>query len=90
MLFYGSAPRLRLFSLVRKELRIEKNNFKTHYIGQQLHSEWNVSTMYQIPMFRPKASPGAKRRGTRVAGVLSTSEVRLDQGNLIHSTSIPL
>ena len=26
------------------------------------------------------------RRGTRVAEVLSTSEVRLDQGNLIHST----
>ena len=29
-------------------------------------------------MFRPKASPGAKRRGPRVAGVLSTSEIRLD------------
>ena len=27
MLFYGSERRLRLFSLVRKELRIEKNNF---------------------------------------------------------------
>ena len=27
MLFNGSARRLRLFSLVRKELRIEKNNF---------------------------------------------------------------
>ena len=59
---------------MQKSLGEKRTCFQPYmaFNGQQLHSEWNVSTMYQIPMFRPKASPGAKRRGTRVAEVLST------------------